>query len=622
MIPIPDDPSYLLAVNDWLRHLDLANVNQVALSPDLARLVMIRDLPDKTQAGLWVASLHEPFPFLAASYTDVQRLGSTDAELIMVRPRWSADARWLAFTVYQGLPPGKDHQLWVVQPDSASSLRCLYTGKDVIAAHLWSPDGTVLAVADSGAGLVIASLDHPPQALDAEAMRYPLGENHMTWLKGEQKLLYLSVTSDRTELRLLSWPSCQRSSLVTCSPEEVIVPADVPNKTYMMCGALRGGIHQRTLQVTLYLWSNVHDEPRTLLLSDVLFDPVTPFVSNSDGSLWAFTLWAGGARILGVMDQTTGRVQCSPMPAKPRQILGWSATSERLWVLLQEQVVALEPTRQNGVANSIDGFFVLELTTTELLYVLEVLGIQQMLGLPRAAAEMILNPTQREATQASLALHGYIVVQPKGEVYLDRIVAALVQCCATAQQTWISVVQDDGGPREVRYIHQFHDLIVEHALCEPDMHCFTPLRDVAAVQQRLFEQLHLSDQGAISGTSFVLPEEALLRLRDVATTGGQLPVVCYLTRSGVDETTAAAFAQVLTHPLFVGVLANWPSSVEEQKMLSEHGLTILEGPSGLWLLQPFLTEGAWKVSVSPATAVTIRQRISASLSTLASPKSG
>ncbi len=602
-----------IAVLDrWLRSLDLAGCAEIAPSPALSQLAFVRDADVLAQAGLWVAPAEgqEPWP-LVTSQAMIRLTGSVVGSII-ARPRWSADGQWLAFNSYEGLPPGKEHTLWVVRAEAGSPPKLLYKGSGIIAAHLWSPDGSCLAVADSDAGLMIARLDGTSEAVDAEAMRYPLEENCMAWLDGGQRLLYMNLAPDKAGLWRLEMPTRQKQQVVALSQDEIMIPTSVNAKGQVAWGALRGNMRQRKRGAALYFWPADGGELKAIPLPNVEFDPASSLLPNDDGSLWAFTVWREGQRVPFVVDRPGRRGHALAVPGVVTQMIGWSDMSRRLWVLLHPpRLAGLDVDPPAGFSVSTDESFSLHLTPAELVYLLEALGNHSMIGLATPFAEMAEDEARRlkEEAKTSLISQDYVAVLPGGQIQIDLTVAALVQCCASPQQTWTTTSETAAGERDVRHIHRAQGLIVEDAILASGLHRLTPLRDNAAVLQRIEQQMHLKRQSAAPGQTFVLPEELLFRTREIAAAVGEETAARYLVSAGVAKATAAQFAQALAQPISNSSVSRWSVAGEEVAASIEEGIGILEGRSGLWLLQPSVVEDIVRIEVSPADAKMALQKI-------------
>jgi hypothetical protein len=602
----------LSALNRWLRGLDLTELAEIVLAPDLARLAAICDRPDSVQAGLWVTSLGEQALSPLVTSQAVMALTSSVADATLARPRWSADGQWLAFTSHQGWPPGQEHRLWAVPMDAGASLRLLYKGRGNIAAHLWSPDGSCLAVADSGAGLVIAWLGGTSQVIDSEAMRYPLGENAMAWLDGGQRLLYMNLSPDQAGLWQLEWPAGQKRRVVSLPQDEIMIPVNVNEKDQMAWGALRGHTHERRRGAVLYFWTEADGQPKAIPLPNVEFDPGSSLLPNKDGSLWAFTVWRDGRRVSFVVDRPASQGRALTAQGDAIQMLGWSDNPRRLWILHPLlQLVGLDVDQANAHPPQEEVSFSVNLTSAELVYLLEILEAQSIVGLTNPLAKIPEDEASklREATKTALISKGYVSVLSDGQLQIDLTIAALVQCCASPERTWTITFEKVGGKRDVRHVHLAQNLIVEDAIQASDTHQLTPLRDDTAALQRIEQQLGLNKQPAAPCQPFTLREEIFFRVREVAAALGEETASRYLTKAGVPEATAAVFAQTLTQPVSNSSVSCWPISGQKETTSTQEGLGVLEGPVGLWLLWPFVTDDTVWIKVSPGDATAARQQL-------------
>lgn len=614
----------IAALDHKLRSSDLAECAEIVPSPDLSQLAFVRDLDDLAQAGLWVTPTGDQAPVPLVASQAITRLAGSGVGAVIARPRWSADGRWIAFASYEGLPPGKEHTLWVVKAEAGSLPELLYRGSGIIAAHLWSSDGACLAVADSDAGLVIARLDGTSEVVDAAAMRYPLEENSMAWLDGGRRLLYMNLAAGEAGLWMLQMPDGQKQQVVELSQDEVMIPAGVNGKEKVAWGALQGNVRQQERGVILHFWPGDGGKMKAMPLPNIEFDPASSLLPNDDGSLWAFTVWKKGQRVPFVVARPAHQGHVLAVPGVVTRVLGWSDAPRRLWVLLHPpRLVGLDIDLPAEPVVPADESFSLDLTPAELVYLLETLGGHSMIGLATPCAEMAADEAEglREEAKAALTSKGYVVVLPGDQIQMDLTVAALVQCCASPQQTWTTTFETAMGERDVRHIHQAQNLIVEDAILASGSHRLTPVRDNTTFLQRIEQQMHLRKQPAATGEPFVLPEEILFRIREIAAAGGEKAAAQYLVGAGVAEATAAQFAHTLAQPVSNSSVSRWSVVGEEVATSLEEGIGILEGAAGLWLLHPFEVEGAVRVKVSPADATTVLRQIAGLLAQKATPSS-
>lgn len=598
-----------------LRSMDLASSMDIDLSPKLSKLAFVYDIENPTQAGLWATSAKGRASGPLVTFQDVARRAECDAETtVIARPRWSTDEHWLAFVSYEGLPPGREHRLWVVDPTGDSSPELLYESDGVVAAHTWSPDSDCLAVADSGAGLVIVRLDGTSEVADAEGMRYPLMENAMAWLDGGRYLLYMSLAADKAGLWKLEVASGQTRKVIPLSHDELAIPAAVHNSEQIAWGALRGDT-EHTGGVMLHLWAHDGEELDAIAVPNAAFNLASRLLPNKDGSLWTFTTWKEGQRVPFVIDHSVLKGRALAAPGIVTDLLGWSDAPSKLWVLLHPpRLVGLDIDESAGTT-SVEKLFSIELTSPELVYLLEALGAKSMRGLADPFADMTADETLkvREKAEDALVSKDYVTVLPDSEVQIDLTVAAMVQCCTSPQQSWTATYEATSGERDVRHFHRTQALVVEDAVLESGLHRLTPLRDKAALIQRVKDQVHLQaypgSQPVAESEALTLPEEALFRIRDIATAAGAEAAARYLVGAGAAEATAAPFAQALARPLSNSSISCWAAAEEGTTVEVGEGLGILEGVSGLWLFQPCIIDGEEHIEVSPADAEMIFQQI-------------
>jgi len=593
-----------------LRDLDTGECVEIIPSPNFSHLALIRDLNDPAQAGLWMtlAESQELEPLV--TFQDLIHSTKSAEGTVLTRPRWSSNGEWLAFSSYEGLPPGKAHRLWAVKAKAGAKPRLLYKGTGVIAAHLWSPEGDCLAVADSEAGLVIVQRDGVSKIVDAEAMRYPLGENALAWIDEGRQLLYTNLSSEKAGLWSLTQLSEQKRQIVSLSQDEIMIPAAVSDKGQVAWGALRGNMRQRENGAELCFWSVGEDKLKTIPLPNVEFDPASHLLPNGNGSLWAFTVWQGGQRIPFIVDRLTEQCRTLAVSDVVMQILHWSDAPCRLWVLFHPpQLTALDIDRAVEASQSTEEPFFIDLTSAELTYLLELLGGGTILGLENPFTEKPKDEIQKlkEEAKASLITQDYIAELPDGRVQVDLTLAAVVKCCASSQQTW-TITFKDASKRTISHSHRVQDLIVENTILSSGIHRLMPLRDQEALIERIGQQLQLGQQAASSGQSFVLPEEILFRVKEIAAASGQDAAVQYLVNAGVAAETATHFARTLLEPTSNGSISQWLFK-DETTTGSEEGISTLEGPSGLWLLQPFVAEGAVRIKISPVDAAAAQRQI-------------
>jgi len=546
------------------------------------------------------------------TFQDIARLARSDTKTsVIARPRWSTDDRWLAFVSYAGLPPGRDHKLWTVEAKVASSPELLYESDGVIAAHTWSPDGSCLAVADSEAGVVSVRIDGTSEILDAEAMRYPLMENAMTWLDDGRHLLYMSLVPKKAGLWILEMSSRQKRQVVALSEDEIMIPAGVSEKDQVDWGALRGNMRQHERGTVLHFWPSNGGKLEAVALPDAEFDLASNLLPNHDGSWWAFTVWREGKRVPFVVDLLARQGHILDTPGVVSDLLRWSDAPAKLWVLLHPPRLVGLDVDESTRATLFEQSFYIELTSPELVYLLETLGAQSMLGLIDPFADLAPGEASevREKAETSLISKNYVTILSGDKVQIDLTVAALVQCCVSPQQTWTVTFKSATGERDVRHFHRTQDLLVEDTVLDSGLHRLTPLRDKATGLKRVKRQVHLDKQTAANGQSFTLPEEALFRIRDIATAIGEETAAQYLIGAGVAEDTASRFAQALARPLSNSSISCWAAVGGEIREDVEEGLGILEGASGLWLLKSCTVAGEAYIKILPADTETILRQV-------------
>lgn len=594
-----------------LRSMDPVSSMDIASSPKFSYLAFIYAIDDPAQAGLWATSVEGRAHGPLVTFQDVARQAECDAETtVIARPRWSIDEHWLAFVSYEGLPPGREHKLWIIDSRGGSSPELLYESDGVVAGHTWSPDGNCLAVADSDAGLVIVCLNGTSEVADAEGMRYPLMENAMAWLDGGRYLLYMSLAPDKAGLWKLDMASGQKQRVMALSQDRIAIPAAVHNSEQIAWGALCGDTEQVS-GVVLHLWAHDGEELDKIFVPNAAFDLASRLLPNEDGSLWAFTTRKEGQRVPFVIDQSVLKGRALAAIGIVTDLLGWSDAPSKLWVLLHPPRLVGMDIDESAATISAEQPFSIELTSPELVYLLEALDAQGMMGLTDPFADMIADEAKKARKRARDALvsRGYVVDAPDKVLQLDLTIAALVQCCATPQQSWTVTYEAMTGERDVRHFHRAQDLIVEDAILDSGLHRLTPLRDKAAILRRVKSQVHLDKQPAAKGSAFTLPEEALFRIRDIATAAGEEAAARYLVGAGAAEATAAQFAQALARPLSNSSISRWAAAEEEPKVDVEGNLGVLEELSGIWLLQPCIVDDEEHIKVSPSDTETIFQQI-------------
>jgi hypothetical protein len=447
-------------------------------------------------------------------------------------------------------------------------------------------------------------------------MRYPLGENAMAWLEGGQRLLYTKQDSDKKGLWEVEMASDQKRQLIELSEDEVAILAAVNENDEVTWGVLRGHIAEPERGVELQFRSARGEKVEAIAPSVSEFDPASPLVPNRDGSWWAFTAWQDGQRVPFVVNRQTGQGYSSALLGTVEQLIGWSETSRKLWILLQPaQLVELDADRETAYAVPSGEPFSIELTSVELIYLLEALDARSMMGLtnPLTGLEEAKAQDLRHEAEASLIAKGWAATSADDQIQIDLTIAALVQCCASPQQTWTTTFEVATGERDVRHIHCAGDLIVEDKMLGSGLHRLTPLSGNSMLFHRVKSQIRLQSQAAAQGQPFAMAEEVLFRIREIAAAQGEEAAARYLRGAGVAETRAAHFAQALARPVSNSSISRW-SSGEEVSGGSLRGVGILEGPSRLWLLQSSVIEGNVEITVSPADADSALERIAQLLS--------
>jgi len=566
----------------------------VTLSPDSDRFACVRPISDTGLMGVWISPVQP---------VDLQPVMLRQEFQAISLLAWSPDGERLAFVSCEGLPPGTDHRLWVIDAAVGNIVapRLIYSAQGPLAALSWSPDGVLLAVADGSAGVIVCTEDgERVMPVDGEAMRYPLGPNCMAWM-GSSLLAYVKLSPDEGGLWLTDLDAGETRQVLSLGADEVAIPAWTGGQVW---GALRGGLGWPAEGCTLYIWRDLQDDPAIYPLLEVTFDPTTALFPSNDGDLWAFTAWVGGRRAVWVVSLPSGDAQTLDLSRPVDELVGWIEDPRRLLVTLLPGRLdgEIERMQGNSEADPSEEIFALDFTPAELALVGRLLDAPS-LQLPKdpfdgSSAEEI----ERALTQAqeSLADRRYIQVQPDATVAVDVSVAALVGALAFPESSLIATLMVGEEPPETRQVHFASGLIVEQEQQHDDTYSLTAVRDRETASRRLCEFLRLVDQPASSGEAFALAEAEMGEVRLVVAAEGERAGAVFLEQAGVPSATAASLAQALANSLrYATLLALTWRGGEAQQVDS---FALLEGGQGLWLLRPLGRDGESWIKVTPSDA--------------------
>ena len=187
-----------------------------------------------------------------------------------------------------------------------------------------------------------------------------------------------------------------------------------------------------------------------------------------------------------------------------------------------------------------------------------------------------------DQAQVSLTSRQYLQVQVDGTIGLDTGVAAIVGALAFAKSSLvISRTVRENAPC-FRHIFYVSGLIVERQQTG-EAYCLTPICNQDKLIRRLVEFLCLENQVAAPGQPVELDETEFKEAHLIATVEGKNTCVEYLKGIDIPSVTAQSLAETLSHSLSQNALLAMRSLNQESKVMGKLGL--LEGASGLWLLQ-------------------------------------
>jgi hypothetical protein len=251
--------------------------------------------------------------------------------------------------------------------------------------------------------------------------------------------------------------------------------------------------------------------------------------------------------------------------------------------------------------------FAMTFNAAELVYAVGLLGNSPRLledpfsGWPAECIEK----AQQQA-QESLVERNFIQVQPDGRFALDTTVAGLVGALAFAESilTVTRLLNAKEQP-SVLQVHFASGLIVAHEERE-GMHHLTAIRDKEIVTQRLKEYAHLAEQPAPSVPPCTLRSSDLYEARCVAVVEEEAASTQILTTAGAPAAAASSLARAMADTVCQSVLLALAWKDGEHRELDR--FTVLEGESGLWLIQP-TADGPDLLEAMPCDAVTATNRV-------------
>jgi len=149
------------------------------------------------------------------------------------------------------------------------------------------------------------------------------------------------------------------------------------------------------------------------------------------------------------------------------------------------------------------------------------------------------------------------------------------------------------------------------------MHHLTAIRDTEIVVQRLKEYVHLAEQTAPSVSPCTLRSSDLYEVRCVAVVEGEAASAEILKAAGVPAAAASSLARAMADTVCQSALLAliW----ENGKPRQLDRFTLLEGKSGLWLLQP-TTDAPDLLEAMPCDAISATRRVREIVAAVAGPR--
>ncbi|HEC35289.1 MAG TPA: hypothetical protein ENI39_02000 [Anaerolineae bacterium] len=561
----------------------------VTLSPDGSRLACVRRVLNTNLVGVWTSTVRP---------VDLQVVGEEANFPAVSLLCWSPDGKQLAWVSHRGLPPGTNHCLWVAGVESPEPPRMIYRASGIISAVRWSPDGTLLAVADGEAGVAACTVDKgDPVYTDERGMGYPLGSNGMVWI-GNQALVYGSVAADAYGLWIAHIGTGERHRVLELETNEIAIPAWAGGETW---GTLRGRGGPPEVP-RLHIWHSLREFPEIYSLPQMVFDPATSLLPSGDGHLWAFTAWGERERELWVVSVPSGEVWRVDVGGAVDEVFRWIEKSRRL-------LVSLLPESQEALIEKGQAASEFEFSAVELLYLIGMVGGTGMLGLPDPFLAMTVDEIEETlaATRQVLIDRGFVRLLLDGREEMEPSVATLVKTCAFPEKSLMVIWEGQDEGLKAWCVRLTSSSIVEHKVTSSGKHCLVALAD-EMLRERLRAVLNLPDERAVDGPTLMLTEEVLSQVRTIGQEKGLKAAIQHLRQAGTDDEASHDLAEALLEPkqYFSLTIVLWREGEAEL----EEGFGMLAGPSGLWLLRPL---GGSQVEVNRSNAEAVVKQVVAAL---------
>jgi hypothetical protein len=258
----------------------------------------------------------------------------------------------------------------------------------------------------------------------------------------------------------------------------------------------------------------------------------------------------------------------------------------------------------------------ISLSQEELIYLLILLKTPTIPGLERQPMG-VLEPEQvsllMASAERSLMARGFIHPKADKTVGVDQIVLALVGTCAVPELS-VLLTASFGGKKQVgQFYHASQAMAVEHAIVKPGVHRFTAFHAVPDFVPRIVEFFRLSPTSAPTRESISLPQKTYQKAAQIAPTV-TAEAASLLSFIGLKSEVAEALARTLAKPVSNSAIVVIRHSTENAP--TSAGFAILEGTTGLWLLQPKLDNRTLMVNLDPATPAEVLKRTKALLGDL------
>lgn len=269
-----------------------------------------------------------------------------------------------------------------------------------------------------------------------------------------------------------------------------------------------------------------------------------------------------------------------------------------------------------------DDIFVLGLSPTEVEWILHQVHAPHTRLLPSLSGESTTQELREafEQAQSLLERRGWIQSQTEGQFVLDVTVAGVVGILGFATKALFATQfrEQDLHAQVYRYFSAEGLIVEQRGGDSAEEITLTALRDAETLSRRLQEHLGLRDQEAPVEGAFRCDEEAFGDVPYILAGDGRPAAVARLVEIGAEEGIAAGLIRAMECPVRQTTLQALQLHPDhEDSIRLRNNLTLLEGVSGLWVLNTCRQDEPVSVEILPSDADRVRGVVGAMVEFLA-----